>query len=139
MLILIILLGAGFGYLILNQNKKTTTTTTSAPEATVTEVPDLTYLITNDFVVNLSDADAKRLVKLNITLGFTSSKLEVELKTKDSFIKDTVNSVLREKKAADFSTPQGTDALKKEFMTRINPYLKAGKISAIYFNNILVQ
>ena len=137
MFVFIIALGAGLGYLILNQ-KKTTKIVTPAAVSTALEVPPLTHVIEKDFTVNLTDTDAKRYVKINISLAFSSIKLEEELKTMDSFIKDTVISVLREKKAADF-TAKGTDELKKEIMTRINPYLKAGKISDVYFNDIIVQ
>jgi flagellar protein FliL len=138
MLVCIVALGAGLGYLILNQKKGSSSTTQPVAVASTLEVPALTHPIEKDFTVNLTDTDTKRYVKLNITLAFTSAKLEAELKTMDSFIRDTVISVLREKKAADF-TAKGTDDLKKEIMTRINPYLKEGKISDVYFNDIIVQ
>lgn len=138
MLVIVVALGAGLGYLILNSKKSGAETTKVVVVSSVPEIPALTYALTKDFTVNLTDTDSKRYVKLNVTLAFTSAKLEEELKTADPFIRDTINSVLREKKAADF-TSKGTEDLKKEFMTRINPYLKAGKISDVYFNDILVQ
>ncbi|MBC8062240.1 MAG: flagellar basal body-associated FliL family protein [Clostridiaceae bacterium] len=138
MFILIVGLGAGIGYIIMNQKTPATTSTEKVTGHTELEVPPLTHVIEKDFTVNLTDTDAKRYIKLNITLAFTSTKLVEELEKMDSFIRDTVISVLREKKAADF-TSKGTEDLKKEFMARINPYLKDGKISDIYFNDILVQ
>jgi flagellar protein FliL len=138
MIILIVGLGAGLGYLIMNQSTTTANSTHAQVISDVTEVPPLTYPLTKDFTVNLTDVDAKHYVKLNVTLAFSNAKLEAELKSTDAFIRDTINSVLREKKAADF-TAKGTDDLKKEFMDRINPFLKEGKIRDVYFNDILVQ
>ena len=136
MLLLIAGLGAGLGYLILNQGKATTKVTVVTAPAL--EIPPLTYPIEKDFTVNLTDTDAKHYVKLNITLAFTSSKLSEELVAADAFIRDTVISVLREKKSTDF-TAKGTEELKKEILARINPYLKEGKVSDVYFNDYLVQ
>ena len=137
MLLLIAGLGAGLGYLILNQGKATTAKVTVVTTPAL-EIPPLTYPITKDFTVNLTDTDAKHYVKLNITLAFTSAKLAAELLEADAFVRDTVISVLREKKSADF-TAKGTEELKKEILARINPYFKTGKVSDIYFNDYLVQ
>ena len=138
MFILILALGAGLTWLIISQKNAPSSAKPTVVVSTVLELPPLSYPIAKDFIVNLKDTDAKHLIKLNITLAFTSSKLPAELLTIDSFIKDTVISVLSEKKAADF-TAKGKDDLKKEFMTRINPYLKSGKISDVYITDILVQ
>jgi len=137
MFVLIVGLGAGLGYLILNQ-KSPASTKPATVVVNALELPPLTYPVTKDFIVNLTDKDADRYVKLNITLAFTGTKLQAELLTIDSFIRDSVISILREKKASDF-TAKGTEELKKQFMTRINPYLKTGKISEIYFNDIFVK
>ena len=138
MLIFIVGLGAGLGYLILNQKKDASSSTTKTIITNAHEVPPLTYAIAKDFTVNLTDTDIKRYVKLNITLAYTSTKLTEELKTNDSFIRDSIISILREKKSADFTT-KGTDDLKKQIITRLNPYLKEGIISDVYFNDIIVQ
>ena len=137
MFVLIVGLGAGLGYLILNQKSPASTKPTTVV-VNALELPPLTYPVTKDFIVNLTDKEADRYVKLNITLAFTGTKLQAELLTIDSFIRDSVISILREKKASDF-TAKGTEELKKQFMTRINPYLKTGKISEIYFNDIFVK
>lgn len=139
MLILIVALIGALGYFIFSQKKGASSSTPVAVVTDVHSIPPLTYPMTKEFTVNLSDTDAKRYIKLSITLAFTSTKLSEELKTNESFVRDTVISILSEKKAADFATVKGKDDVKKQIITRINPYLKEGIISDVYFSDILVQ
>ncbi len=142
MLVLLIALVAFLAYSTLTKDstKTTATTTTTTPAVAVKEIPEFTYSFEKEFLVNLSDTDSKRYLKATISLGYTSKKLTAELEevTTVTIVRDSINSVLRSKKAADF-TDHGTEDLKKEIITRINPLLKKGKVSEIYFNDILVQ
>lgn len=91
-----------------------------------------------EFLVNLSDEGEKRFVKANIYIGHSNKKLAKELEGKTPMLRDAINSVLRAKKAKDF-TPKGTEDIKLEILNRINPMFKEGRCESIYFNEILVQ
>lgn len=91
-----------------------------------------------EFLVNLSDEGEKRFVKANIYIGYSNKKLAKELEGKTPMLRDAINSVLRAKKAKDF-TQKGTEDIKLEILNRINPMFKEGRCESIYFNEILVQ
>lgn len=91
-----------------------------------------------EFLVNLADPDGKRYLKAKISLGYDNKKMPKELDEKKVMIRDAVISVLRSKKAADF-TEKGTDDLKAEILRRINPLLSSGQCNNVYFQDILVQ
>ncbi|MBE6068731.1 MAG: flagellar basal body-associated FliL family protein [Clostridium lundense] len=91
-----------------------------------------------EFLVNLSDEGEKRFVKANIYIGYSNKKLAKELEGRTPMLRDAINSVLRAKKAKDF-TPKGTEDIKLEILNRINPMFKEGRCESIYFNEILVQ
>ncbi|PRR77524.1 flagellar basal body-associated protein FliL [Clostridium liquoris] len=91
-----------------------------------------------EFLLNLSDENEKRFLKATISLGYENKKLTKELDSKKPAIKDTINSVIRSKKAKDFST-KGTEDIKAEILNKINPMFKNGRCDSIYFQEILVQ
>jgi flagellar FliL protein len=102
------------------------------------EITEITYSL-DEFLVNLSDEDGRRYLKVKVFIGYEENEeLTMELETKKAIIRDAVNTSLRAKKTTDF-TGTGVDTIKKELIDRINPVLAKGKISNIYFNDILVQ
>ena len=132
---LIVVGGAAFGGMMLAGKKESTTTTTSTkvPEETV-----VTYSL-DEFLVNLTDTDAKRYLKVLIYVGYgENEELATELETQKPVIRDLVIKTLRAKKTTDFND-NVVDVIKKELITSINPVLTKGKIDHIYFNDLLVQ
>jgi flagellar FliL protein len=135
LLSLIIVGGAAFGGMYFAGKKDSNTTNKTAKSEEVTEI---TYSL-DEFLVNLSDEDGRRYLKAKVFIGYEENEeLTVELETKKTIIRDVVNTSLRAKKTTDF-TGTGVDTIKKELIAIINPVLTKGKISHIYFNDILVQ
>jgi flagellar FliL protein len=135
---LIVCGGSFAGYFFLIQKNMPSNNTTTVASSNKNGVADSTYAF-SDFLVNLSDKDDKRFLKIKIYLGYnTNKKLDAELKSKDAILRDSINSVLRSKKSTDF-TDTGTETLKKDIMDRVNPLLNTGRISEVYFYDILVQ
>lgn len=91
-----------------------------------------------EFLLNLSDADARRFLKARIHVGFNNKKMLKELEAKKAVILDSVNTVIRSKKHTDFS-PEGTEKIKVEILNKINPMFKEGLCDNVYFTEILVQ
>lgn len=135
-----ILVGGGVfgGYMISNKLKPQTT---SADTAQKSGLQQKTFAL-DEFLVNLKSDNSTRYLKTKIYIGYSDSKevkdFETELTDKKPIIRDAINSVLRTKKAEDFSEA-GVEQLKEQIKNRINPVLGKGQIVDVYFSEILVQ
>lgn len=135
LLSLIVVGGAAFGGMYFAGK---TGSSANAKTEKVPEVNEVTYSL-DEFLVNLSDEDGRRYLKVKVFIGFEENEeLTAELETKKPIIRDVLNTSLRAKKTTDFSAT-GVDTIKNELIASINPVLTKGKISHIYFNDILVQ
>jgi flagellar FliL protein len=135
LLLLVVVGGAAFGGMYI-ASKKAVTTASTAPKTY--EIVEVTYSL-DEFLVNLSDEDGRRYLKVKVFIGYEENEeLIVELEAKKPIIRDLINTSLRAKKTTDFSAA-GVEAIKTELIASINPVLTKGKISHIYFNDILVQ
>ncbi|WP_346913551.1 flagellar basal body-associated FliL family protein [Clostridium sp.] len=93
-----------------------------------------------EFLVSLSDEGKSKYVKVSIFLGSDekNKKLQKELTAKVPQIRDCVNKFLRTKKSTDF-TIEGEALLKEEIIVKVNELLKNGKITNVYFTDLIVQ
>lgn len=93
-----------------------------------------------EFLVSLSDEGKAKYVKVNIFLGSDekNKKLQKELTSKVPQIRDCINNFLRTKKSTDF-TIEGEVILKEEIIVKVNELLKNGKITNVYFTDLIVQ
>ncbi|MCB2308771.1 flagellar basal body-associated FliL family protein [Clostridium estertheticum] len=131
---LIVVGGAAFGGMILAGKKGATPSNTTK----AVETKEVTYSL-DECLVNLTDSDAKRYLKVLVYVGYgENEELSTELKEQKPVIRDSVIKILRSKKTTDFSDT-GVDIIKKEIIAKINPVLTKGKIDHIYFNDLLVQ
>ncbi|WP_027624823.1 flagellar basal body-associated FliL family protein [Clostridium lundense] len=155
-LVLVIVLGGAFGGYMIFSKKKNATQANAVPPANNQQAANgqanvnvnmnnqlrpATSVYTYDmgeFLLNLSDEDGKRFLKAKVFLGYENKKLLKELETNQAAIKDSINSVIRSKKAKDFST-KGLEDIKLEILNRINPMFKNGRCDSVYFPEILVQ
>ena len=73
------------------------------------------YEIKDEFLLNLSDTETRRFIKISLSLGYAedNSKLQTELEEKLPVI--------------------------KEILDKLNNNLKSGKILDLYFTNLLIQ
>lgn len=134
LLVLILAGGAGFAtYYLMTRNKPTV--------IKVKEETKEATLVMDEFLVNLSDEGGKRYIKTKIVIAYEESKeLPPELEEKKARMRDAINVVLRNQKAVDLNKNEaGIETLRKDIMTRINAMLNKGKITNVYFYDILVQ
>ena len=135
LLLLVVVGGAAFGGMYFASKNKTGATNQTTK---VVEVNEVTYSL-EDFLVNLLDEDSRRYLKVKVFIGYEENEdLTAELQAKKPIIRDLVNTSFRSKKTTDF-TATGVDSIKNELIASINPVLTKGKITHIYFNDILVQ
>jgi flagellar FliL protein len=135
LLLLVVVGGAAFGGMYIASKKAAVAIPTPTKAYEIVEV---TYSL-DEFLVNLSDEDGRRYLKVKVFIGYEENKeLIVELEAKKPIIRDLINTSLRAKKTTDFNAA-GVEAIKTELIASINPVLNKGQISHIYFNDILVQ
>lgn len=135
LVLILVLVGSFAAYMILGKKAANTQNTVATTVAATEAVPDLTYDL-KSITVNL--AEDKRYVQVHIFLGYDNKKLTAELTERDPIIRDIVNDVVSTKKSTDF-TEKGKEDLKKQILDKVNPVLSKGKISDVYFNDILIQ
>lgn len=91
------------------------------------------------FTVNLADAGGNRYLKTTITLEYSSDAVGKELEKTTYRVKDSILKVLRNTSAITLRSPQGTESLKQQLLTEINSTLTSGKVTGLYFEELLVQ
>lgn len=94
---------------------------------------------TDEIVANLNNPDNRSYIKVNIYLGYSAKNLETELTDKKPQIRDTIIDILRSKKVADLNSQKSIERMKSEISNNVNKILTKGKVSSVYFNDILVQ
>jgi flagellar FliL protein len=127
--------GASFGGMYLASTKGLSAVVKSDKAVEVNEV---TYSL-DEFLVNLLDEDGRRYLKVKVFIGYEDNKdLNAEIEAKKPIIRDVLNTSFRSKKTTNFGAT-GVDAIKEQLIVSINSVLTKGKVSHIYFNDILVQ
>ena len=98
------------------------------------------YKEIGDIMVNLSDENAKRYVKLTATVTYDSENedLASEIDTKLVALKDTTIFYLKSLKSTDF-TADNEKNLKKQLVDNLNKNLTKGLLIDVKFNELLVQ
>jgi flagellar basal body-associated protein FliL len=131
---------------------------TAAPPPVVVkkEFEGPTYPI-KERVYNLADANARRYVKLALSLKFSAetdkfenakgeaykaaaTEFGLEVAPKLDLIQDTLTSVVSAKTMADLLKPEGKDQLKKEIADRLNAVLPHElHVTQVYLTDFVVQ
>ncbi|KOF55859.1 MULTISPECIES: flagellar basal body-associated FliL family protein [Clostridium] len=118
---------------------------TSSGSITTVDVDEQTYSF-DDITTNLSDKDTEKFIKVSVALGYdgnVNKKLKSELEDKNAvktpILQAEIVGVLRSKAAADFADQKKVEEIKKEILDKVNMHLKNGKISNIYFSNLVIQ
>jgi len=127
------------GYYFATKNAATMVTQGNKTSEKESENGEEVTLELDEFLVNLADEGKPRYLKLKIFIGYnTNEDFAKELEVKKPIIRDTFNNVLRTKKTNDI-IPSGEEALKKALLDKVNELLKSGKVTNVYFSEILVQ
>jgi flagellar FliL protein len=150
LLLIIILVGAFAAYMLFfnkSSNKsanKTINSSSSSSNNTTEDSTNEATLTLDETIINLADTDAQRYVKVQVSFGYDSSnsKLTSEVTSTDvdkkPIFADAVIKILRTKKSTDL-TGKNLDDIKQEILNAVNPYLKNGQFSSVYFDELVVQ
>lgn len=111
---------------------------TSAKEAASKEfIGKLVPLET--FLVNVSGARGRKLVKINMELEVNNAEVQEEVEKIKPKIRDYIIIIASSKTFAEISTKEGKDALRDEIKTQINLFLTKGQISKVYFTEFILN
>lgn len=130
-IVIVLGLAAFFGYFMLF--KKNTGTSNAAPTKKIEEQT----VKLDEFITNLADED-KKYIKITISVGFTDKKVAEEITANMSIIRDKVNTKLWSETSVDFAG-KGLEKVKKDLVDSVNSVLGEGKVTNIYFDNIIIQ
>ncbi len=95
--------------------------------------------IMDPMIVNLADTDQNRYLKIRINLESKKSEANEEFTKKLPLIKDTILTILSQKKSEELFPSSGKEQLKAEMLRSVNPHLLELKIKAVYFTEFVIQ
>lgn len=145
LIVIIVALAGAVAYFAVFAKKGNTTKTAQVQQVAVQSNEEATYTF-EEILTNLADQDAQRYIKVKVSLGYDSSnsKLKSELEDAKTDIKAPILEaeivkILRNQKAADFYDQKKVEDIKKQILDNVNPHLKNGVISNVYFSELLIQ
>ena len=93
----------------------------------------------DSFVVNISDRERDRYLKLKAELELSIPELSDELDQRMPQIRDLIISLLGSKSFDEVRTIEGKNFLREEMLLRINALLVSGKVKRVFFTEFVVQ
>ncbi len=91
------------------------------------------------FIVNLADTEENHYLKIRINLESKKPEPNEEFSKKLPLIKDTILTILSQKRSEELFHSSGKEKLKAEMMRLVNPNLAEWKIKAVYFTEFVIQ
>jgi flagellar FliL protein len=91
------------------------------------------------FVVNISDKERDRYLKIATELELTEPGTEEELAQRLPQIRDLIISLLASKSFDDVRTIEGKNFLREEILLRVNALLTTGSVKRVFFTEFVVQ
>ena len=92
-----------------------------------------------EFIVNIISGDTAHYVKVSLTLELTNEEVKGEVEKRMPQMRDAILLLIGNKTFEELQDLQGKKQLKAELTSKINSFLKAGKVKAVYFTNFVVQ
>lgn len=89
------------------------------------------------FLVNLSGAHGRKLLKINMELEVNNGEVQEEIEKIKPKIRDYIIIIVSSKSFAEVSTKEGKDALREEIKNQINLFLTKGQINKVFFTEFL--
>ena len=89
------------------------------------------------FLVNLSGAHGRKLLKINMELEVNNADVQEEIEKIKPKIRDYIIIIVSSKSFAEVSTKEGKDSLREEIKNQINLFLTKGQINKVFFTEFL--
>ncbi len=92
-----------------------------------------------EFIVNIISGDTAHYVKASLTVELTNEEVKGEVEKRMPQMRDAILLLISNKTVEELQDMQGKKQLKAELTSKINSFLKSGKVKAVYFTNFVVQ
>ncbi|MDR3089561.1 MAG: flagellar basal body-associated FliL family protein [Desulfobulbaceae bacterium] len=139
----LILLGAG-GYLFLAkkepppEEKKDPAQNVPVPD--LSQKPDIGPMVeVKEFIVNIISQDGNHYVKASLSIELSSDAAQAEVNQRMPQIRDAILMLVGNKTYEELQDLQGKRQLKAEIISKINTFLRTGRVNNIYFTDFVVQ
>ena len=91
------------------------------------------------FLVNLSGANGRKLLKVLMELEVEGQKVQEEIEKRKPQIRDIIITLLSSKTYEQVSSVEGKDYLREEVRDTVNSFLTKGKIKRVLFTEFIYQ
>lgn len=91
------------------------------------------------FLVNLSGANGRKLLKVLMELEVEGTKVQEEIEKRKPQIRDIIITLLSSKTYEQVSSVEGKDYLREEVRDTVNSFLTKGKIKRVLFTEFIYQ
>lgn len=132
--LIVIIVAAGTSYFILNYQS-----IMGKADATEEDNKDIgpTYEL-GDFVVNLSGAGSHKYVKASIVAEISQDDLQQELEKRNPQVRDIIISILRQQNLEELQDPEAS-VIKNQIINKLNQIFTKGKITNVWFTELVIQ
>lgn len=89
------------------------------------------------FIVNLAGSKGRRVFKVDLELEVTDKKVVDEIEQRKAQIRDIIIIILSGKTYDQMSAKEGKNQLRDEIKDTVNAFLAKGKITNVFFTNLL--
>ena len=89
------------------------------------------------FIVNLAGSKGRKVLKVNMELEVKGADVIQEIDNRKAQIRDFIIIILSSKTYEEVSTKEGKDHLRNEIKDNINTFLVKGKVSNVYFTELI--
>lgn len=93
----------------------------------------------DSFIVNLSDPNRTRYLKVTIQLELEKPEAIEEVKSKIPQVRDALIILLSSKSMEEIATPAGKYQLRDEIIARVKQFVTRGNVITAYFTDFVVQ
>ncbi|MFZ4404522.1 MAG: flagellar basal body-associated FliL family protein [Pseudobdellovibrionaceae bacterium] len=89
------------------------------------------------FIVNLAGSKGRKVISINMELEVEGEKVTEEIDKRKPQIRDIIIIILSSKTFEQIATREGKDALRTEIKDTVNSFLVQGKITNVFFTNLI--
>jgi flagellar protein FliL len=89
------------------------------------------------FIVNLANSKGRKVLKVNMELEVAGTDIVQEIDNRKAQIRDFIIIILSVKTYEQISTKEGKDDLRTEIKDKVNSFLSKGKITNVYFTELI--
>ena len=89
------------------------------------------------FIVNLAGSKGRKVLKVNMELEVKGEDVIQEIDNRKAQIRDFIIIILSSKTFEEVSSKEGKDYLRNEIKDNINTFLVKGKVSNVYFTELI--